>query len=109
MTTRLKRPSKLKQLAITLLLLAFQGYLGYSAISGQYGIEGRKEMRRDIVALKADSARLDVEIQSLKQRIDLYNPERLDPDILSERALALLSMAHVKDRILLLPPSGSEL
>lgn len=103
MTTRLKRPSKLKQLAITLLLLGFQGYLGYSAISGQYGIEGRKEMQIEIVALNADHARLDVEIQSLKQRIDLFNPERLDPDILSERALGLLSMAHAEDRILLLP------
>lgn len=109
MTTRLKRPSKLKQLSITALLIAFQVYLGYSAISGQYGIEGRKEMQIEIVTLKADQARLDVEIQSLRKRIDLFDPERLDPDILTERALGLLSMAHAEDRLVLLPNMDREL
>ena len=99
MPTRLRKPSRLKQLGVTLLLIGFQAYLGYNAISGQYGIEGRRQLVDQISELKAESARLQAEIDSYHHRIALFDPERLDPDILSERALALLSMAHTDDRI----------
>lgn len=103
MPTRLKRPSIVKQLSVTLLLAGFQAYLGYNAISGQYGMEGRRQLMEDIADLKAESARLQAEIDSYNHRISLFDPERLDPDILTERALSLLSMAHKDDRIVIVP------
>ena len=39
MPTRLKRPPFWRPLALTVALLGFQGYLGFSAIGGQFGIE----------------------------------------------------------------------
>jgi cell division protein FtsB len=53
MSTRLKRPSVWRQVFLALALLAFQGYLGYSVISGQYGIESKDQMAIEIGELKA--------------------------------------------------------
>lgn len=99
MPTRLRRPSIVKQLGITALLVGFQAYLGYSAISGQYGIVSRQVMLEDMATLKAEKARLQAEIDEYRSRTALFDPAKLDPDILSERAMELLSMVHENDRI----------
>ena len=58
MSTRLKRPALWRSLLVTSLLIAFQVYLGYNVIGGQYGITSQKQMRVDIEDLKAQSASL---------------------------------------------------
>lgn len=100
MPTRLKKPSVLKQLFLTVLLSSFLVYLGFSAIGGQFGIDSQKQMVADIEILGADKASLQAEIDSLQHRISLFDPKRLDPDILTERGRALLSMTHPDDIIL---------
>ena len=102
MPTRHKRPSIIKQLSISALLLAFLAYMGFSAISGKYGTNNKKKLLADIVQLEAESAEMDKEIADYKKRIALFDPAQLDPDILSERARELLSMAHKKDRIIII-------
>ena len=62
MPTRLKRPPFWRPLALTVALLGFQAYLGYSAISGQFGIESREEIIADIEVLEDRSAALQAEI-----------------------------------------------
>lgn len=94
MPTRLKRPAFWRPLALTALLLGFQGYLGYSTLTGQFGVESQKEMQAQIIDLQARSDALSAEIEAFRHRVDLFNPARLDPDILTERARAMLSMAH---------------
>lgn len=97
MSTRLRKPSRLKQLVITALLLAFQLYLGVSALTGQFGIASQMNMEQDIVALAAQSATLDAEIGAIRHKVSLFDPKKLDPDILTERARAQLSMADPQD------------
>jgi cell division protein FtsB len=104
MTTRLRRPSIWRQLLVTAALLAFQGYLGWSAIGGNFGIESQKVMKVDIVELKAQSAALGAEIASYRHKVDLFDPKQLDPDLLTERARALLSMAVVGDMVVMTDP-----
>lgn len=113
MTTRLKRPSFWRHLALTLALIAFQGYLGYNVVSGQFGIESQKIMVVEIEELKARSGALAAEIEATTHRVQLFNSNRLDPDILTERARALLSMSQADDVIVMVdaktgkPLSGS--
>ena len=108
MPTRLKKPSILKQLALTVVLGAFLAYLGTNAVSGQYGLIGQEEMRNEVAALDAKSATLQAEIDSLKHRMSLLDPKALDPDLLSERAHALLSMSSPEDIILLEGESAAD-
>ena len=105
MSTRLRRPSLWRQLAITATLVAFQAYLGWSAIGGNFGIESQKLMQADIANLKAKSASLSVEIDSYRHRVALFDPHSLDPDILTEKARAFLSMAEVGDMVVMVDPT----
>ena len=102
MPTRLKRPAIWRPLALTVALLGFQGYLGFSAIGGQFGIESHREMFEDIRILEARQVALEIEIDSYEHRIALFDPQALDPDILTERARALLGLVHPDD-ILIVP------
>ena len=107
-TTRLKRPALWRPLALTVALLGFQGYLGFSAIGGQFGIENRTEILLDIDQLKARSAALQAEIDDYRHRATLMDPRRLDPDIVTERARALLNMANADDIIVMVDPANGK-
>lgn len=102
MPTRVKKPSILIKMSITVGLIAFQGYLGYHVVTGAFGIESQKEMFEEIRILEAREAALATEIDSYEHRIALLNPRKLDPDILTERARALLGLVHPED-ILIVP------
>ena len=106
MSTRLKRPAIWRPLGMTLVLVAFQGYLGYSAINGQFGTQSQKQMLADIEDLKAQSSVLQAEIDSYRHRSSLFDPARLDPDILTEQARSLLSMAHPDDIVVMVDSNG---
>lgn len=105
MPTRLKRPPFWRPLALTVALLGFQGYLGFSAIGGQFGIENRVEILADIDVLKARSSALQAEVDAFRHRATLMDTRRLDPDIVTERARALLNMAHADDILVMVDPA----
>lgn len=99
MPTRLKRPSLVRRLAATAALVGLQIYLGYSALGGQYGIESQRQMQLRLGELETREAALDAEIAIYRERISLLDPNKLDPDLLTERARALLGMSHPRDVI----------
>jgi cell division protein FtsB len=110
MPTRLKRPPFWRPLALTAALLAFQGYLGFSAIGGQFGWENRAQILLDIDQLKGKSAALQAEIDAYRHRATLMDTRRLDPDIITERARAMLNMANADDIVVMVDPvSGKPL
>ncbi|MDC9824725.1 septum formation initiator family protein [Devosia sp. ZB163] len=105
MPTRLKRPPFWRHVLVALGLVAFQGYLGYSVVTGQFGIESQDALEGEIGELEAKSAALQAEIDSYRHRIDLFQTTRLDPDLVSERARALLSMAEAGDIVVMVDPA----
>tara|TARA_R110002020_G_scaffold475790_1_gene712329 strand:+ start:5289 stop:5690 length:402 start_codon:yes stop_codon:yes gene_type:complete len=107
-TTRVKRPAIWRPLALTVALLGFQGYLGFSAIGGQFGIENRTEILLDIDQLKARSAALQAEIDDYRHRATLMDPRRLDPDIVTERARMLLNMANEDDILVMVDKASGK-
>ena len=108
MPTRLKRPSIWRPLALTVALLGFQGYLGFSAIGGQFGTDSRTQILLDIDQLKGQSAALQAEIDAYRHRATLMDTRRLDPDIVTERARALLNMANADDILVMVDPHTGE-
>lgn len=94
---------------VTAALVAFQAYLGWSAIGGNFGTESQKLMKAEIVDLKVQSAALQAEIDAFRHKVELFNPNKLDPDILTERARALLSMAQIGDMVVMVDPKTGKL
>ncbi len=58
-------------------------------------------MHAEIQKLAATSAALQAQIDGYRHRVALFDPQRLDPDIVSERARALLSMANPADIVIM--------
>ena len=108
MSTRLRRPSIWRQLLVTAALVAFQGYLGWNALSGNFGVDNQKVIAADIVDLKVQSAALQAEIDAYRHKVNLFDPKSLDPDILTERARALLSMAQIGDMVVMFDPRSGK-
>ena len=108
MPTRLKKPAIWRPLALSVALLGFQGYLGFSAIGGQFGIENREQIIADIEVLKSKSSALQAEIDAYQHRASLMDTRRLDPDLVTERARALLNMANADDIIVMVDPSDGK-
>lgn len=108
MPTRLKRPAFWRHVAVALGLIAFQGYLGYSVVIGQFGIESQDALEAEIDELSAKSGALQAEIDSYRHRIDLFQTTKLDPDLVSERARALLSMAQADDIVVMIDPNTGQ-
>ncbi len=102
MSTRLRRPAVFRHFLIGTLLIGFQAYLGYSVINGRFGIENQKQMLIDIELLEAQQANLQSSVDYYRHRISLFDPARMDPDIVSEKARAMLSMAHPDDVMVVL-------
>lgn len=108
MSTRLKRPAFWRHIFVASALIAFQGYLGYSVVTGQFGIDSREVLEAQIDELGAQSGALQAEIDSYRHKIDLFQSSRLDPDLVSERARALLSMAQPDDIVIMVDPQTGE-
>lgn len=108
MPTRLKRPPFWRHLAVTAALFGFLGYLGYSALNGQFGIESREDLLADISLLEARSNALQAQIDSYRHRASLFDARKLDPDILDERARELLNMANASDIIVMVDRETGE-
>jgi len=104
MSTRLKRPPFWRHLGLSLVLIAFQTYLGYSFFTGQFGVESQDVLEKEIEELGATSAALTAEISSYRHRISLFKSTSLDPDLVSERARALLSMSEPDDYVVMVDP-----
>jgi cell division protein FtsB len=102
MPTRVKRPSILLKLGTTVGLVGFLGYLGFHVFTGAFGIESQNDMVDEIAVLKARQAALQIEIDSYRHRIALFNPQKMDPDILTERAGVMLGLVQ-PDRIIIVP------
>jgi cell division protein FtsB len=108
MPTRLKRPPFWRHLAVTAALFGFLGYLGYSALNGQFGIESREDLLADISVLEARSNALQAQIDSYRHRAWLFDAVKLDPDILDERARELLNMANDSDIMVMVDRESGE-
>ena len=62
----------------------------------------------EIDQLNAKSGALQAEIDSYRHRIDLFQTTKLDPDLVSERARALLSMAQADDIVVMVDPGSGK-
>jgi cell division protein FtsB len=106
MPTRQKRPSLFNALALSSVLVALLTYLGINAVAGRFGIENQRVMQAALIDLRVEDQQLDTEIERYQRRIALFDPARLDPDILTERARSLLGRADPAAIIVPLPASN---
>ena len=84
--------------------LAFS-YLAYHAVEGDRGLRSWMKLRQEIATARASEAELAAERATLERRVALLRPESLDPDMLEERARAVLNLANPDERVIFLKPA----
>jgi len=102
MVTRKRLRSILTALGLYIMAALLIGYFGVNAFSGNHGLKAKQDIDQQIAALSTELTRLQVERGQWQRRIALLKADRLDPDMLDERARALLDYTHPNDLTLML-------
>jgi cell division protein FtsB len=97
MVTRARLKSFLTGLALYMMAAAIVGYFGVNAYTGKYGLNARQELDQEIIALTSELAQLKRERARSEQRVSLLRSEKIDPDMLDERARYQLDYTNPHD------------
>ncbi|MGO4715710.1 septum formation initiator family protein [Bradyrhizobium sp. 2TAF24] len=99
MVSRTRLKAIMTGLALYAMAAAMIAYFGINAYTGRYGLTARVELDQEIVALTNELARLKRERADAEQRVSLLRSDRLDPDMLDERARFQLDYANPRDLV----------
>lgn len=76
-------------------------YFAYHAVQGDGGLFAYLRVETALGKAKAVEAELEAQRKDLARRVKLLHPSTLDPDLLSERARAVLNFAREDDVIVI--------
>jgi cell division protein FtsB len=99
MVSRARLKSFLTGVALYTMAAAIVGYFGVNAYTGKYGLNARQELDQEIIALTSELVRLKQERLEGEKRVSLLRSDRVDPDMLDERARFQLDYANPHDLI----------
>jgi len=102
MVTRKRLRTILNALLLYALAALLIGYFGVNAYSGNRGLKAKEAIDRQMAELNADLQRLKLEHGQWERRIALLKSDDIDPDMLDERARALLGYADPNDLTLMI-------
>ena len=92
---------RLRSFIFPLLACGVGGYFGYNLEIGDHGLTARADLERRKEVLEGELAGLEDVNTRLERDVALLRPESLDPDMLDERARAILNLAHPDDVVIL--------
>lgn len=85
---------------------AIVGYFAYHAVQGDRGLIALSHLQNEIQQAQATLAQASEQRIELEKRASLLRRDHLDPDMLDERARAVLNYSHPDDVIILVPRSS---
>lgn len=106
MVVRTRFRSILTALGLYLLAGLLIAYFAMHAFSGDRGLRAKEDLAAQMAELSQEHGRLLAERQDWERRVALLRSENLDPDMLDERARALLDYVHERDLVLVGKPSA---
>src|SRR5262249_49596723 len=87
----------LTALGLYLVAALFIGYFGVNAYTGKNGINARQGLDQQIADLGVEVERVKEERARWERRVALLKADRIDPDMLDERARELLNYLDPHD------------
>ena len=102
MVTRKRLRSVLTALGLYVAAALLIGYFGVNAYTGNHGLKARQGLDLQIARLAGELEAARAERVQWERRVALLMSGSLDPDILDERARALLDYVDERDLTLLI-------
>ncbi len=104
MVTRKRLRSFFTALGLYAIAVLFVGYFAANAFSGNHGLRAKQQLDEQIAELSGELGRTQQERAQWERRVSLLRSDRLDPDLLDERARAELQYIHPREVTLILKP-----
>jgi cell division protein FtsB len=102
MVSHQRRRTILTALSLYTFAVLFIGYFAVNAFTGNHGLRAQADLDQQMAAMQGELTHLKAEHALWDRRVALLRPDRIDPDMLDERARALLGLVDRRDLILLL-------
>ena len=103
MVSHRRRHAILTALALYLFAALFIGYFAVNAFTGNHGLRAQADLDQQLTTMDDELARLKAERAHWERRVRLLRSDQVDPDMLDERARALIVYVDPRDLILLRP------
>jgi cell division protein FtsB len=97
MVTRKRLRSILNALALYTMAALVIGYFGVNAYTGNHGLRAKQDLDQQIAELTVELNSVRAERLDWERRVSLLQSDSLDPDMLDERARALLDYVDPRD------------
>ena len=104
MVTHRRRRTILTALGLYAFAALYIGYFAVNAVTGAHGLRAQKDLDQRLGQMRIELAQLRAERVQWQRRVSLLRSNQIDPDMLSERARALLGYVDPRDVTLLLHP-----
>ena len=104
MVTRRRLRSFFTALGLYAVAALFVGYFAVNAFSGNHGLRAKQQLDEQVVQLTTELRAAEADRTQWQRRVSLLRSDRLDPDLLDERARAELQYMHPRDVTLILKP-----
>ena len=103
MVSHRHRHAILTALGLYIFAALFVGYFAVNAFTGNHGLRAQADLDQQLAAMQGELQHLKAERALWDRRVALLRSDRIDPDVLDERARALLGLADPRDLTLLIP------
>ena len=104
MVSHRRRRATLTAIGLYLFAALFIGYFAVNAFTGRHGLRAQQDLDQQMASMQQELAALKAERAGLERRVALLRSDRIDPDMLDERARALIGYGDPRDLVLLLHP-----
>src|SRR5262249_34912044 len=102
MVTRHRLRGFLNALALYVIATLLIGYFAVNAYTGEHGLIAKQDLDQEIGQLTTQLDAVRAERAIWERRVSLLKSDNIDPDLLDERARALLDYAGPRDLVLML-------
>jgi cell division protein FtsB len=104
MVSHRRRRAILTALCLYVFAALFIGYFAMNAYSGNHGLRAQQGLDLQYFTLQRELASIKAERAVWERRVALLRSDKIDPDLLDERARSLIGFADPRDLTLLLAP-----
>jgi cell division protein FtsB len=104
MVSHRRRRTILTAFGLYIFAALFIGYFAVNAFTGNHGLRAQADLDQQMAAMQGELKHLKAERALWERRVALLRSDRIDPDMLDERARALLGLVDPRDLTLLIRP-----
>ncbi len=104
MVSHRHRRTILTVLGLYIFAALFIGYFGMHAFSGDRGLRAQLDLEQQLTAMKGELDGLKADRAHWERKVSLLRADRIDPDMLDERARALVGYVDPRDLVLPVRP-----